>query len=191
MSDVKCFLLRTEPKATHRAVIMTKRGLEAACGEYRHRAEIPIDADTTFADVRQNMLPVKCMYCGKFEFHLNNCEIGLNHSDTIYVNPETQKMSANIREVATPGALWFCPWFVEDGHVSSVLSEEYRRDWAGKRPPICVNLPGGSDWIVDQCAQGKTTGWRVTGVAPILTAHPSIVVPGYHGWLRNGVLISV
>lgn len=33
-------------------------------------------------------------------------------------------------------------------------------------------------------------GWNVTGDLPAITCAPSIVVPGYHGYLRDGVFTA-
>jgi hypothetical protein len=66
--------------------------------------------------------------------------------------------------------------------------------WPDKGPDgiaLCVVLPpnGGADyWHPDEKRQG---GWTRTGTIPKITCHPSILTPRYHGWLRDGWLISV
>lgn len=94
-----------------------------------------------------------------------------------------------------PGAMWFIESYGPDGEhrgvfLDSMASLEYKRDWADKRSPICVCLPGGGWWTVDQKpSNGSESGWTVTGDAPNLTAQPSINAEGlYHGWLKDGVL---
>lgn len=74
---------------------------------------------------------------------------------------------------AKPGAMWQATWWTE--------TEEY----------LILRLPNGHDWAID----GPSTsggGWTRTGVAPIITARPSIwsrtEPSGYHGWLTDGVL---
>jgi hypothetical protein len=192
-NQVKCYLLRAEPKILHEAIVITKGGGGGRCGDKPwHRAQIPVDESTTFEDVYSRLLPVKCMYCGRYEFTRANSDVALGHYEHVYVNPVTHIMSPHVRVAAAPGAMWYCDWLLDDdGGPASFLSAEYRRDWLGKRPPIAVMLPGGSEWVVDQCATGQKTGWTVTGEAPMLTASPSIDAPGYHGWLRDGVLTSV
>jgi hypothetical protein len=70
----------------------------------------------------------------------------------------------------------------------SFLSVNYWRDWARTRPPITVVCPNGEQWCIDQKANNGP-GWTVGGNFPDnglpsnITAMPSIVVPGYHGWL--------
>jgi hypothetical protein len=92
--------------------------------------------------------------------------------------------------------MWPCPHLLEELQPDGthwLLSPEYLRDHRGTRPPLCVRLPSGDEWILD----GRTIhadrigdhGWTVTGAPPALTVSPSINVIGrYHGWLRNGVL---
>jgi hypothetical protein len=94
-----------------------------------------------------------------------------------------------------PGAYWFLAAYGPDGDqrqyfLDHLASDEYRRDWAEKRAPIAVCLPGGSWWPIDaKCSGSDGPGWTITGEPPNLTAHPSINAEGsYHGWLQNGVL---
>lgn len=89
------------------------------------------------------------------------------------------------------GDMWFAPQMVETGFWHGyALSDEYKRDWAGKRPPIWVVLPS-KTWF---CVDSRTTddgggGWTVTGDAPNITVSPSINAVGiYHGFLVSGVL---
>lgn len=80
-----------------------------------------------------------------------------------------------------PGAVYEAPWY------ASFASEHFKADWAGKRQPLVVVCPDGTPWCIDTDASNGP-GWKVTGEAPKLTARPSILVPGYHGWLTDGVL---
>lgn len=95
------------------------------------------------------------------------------------------------------GTMWYLREMLSDQNESRqfyldhVLSIEYKRDWLGKRPPLCVALPGGHWFNVDSQASdsGETHGWTITGEPPNVTANPSINAVGdYHGWLRDGVL---
>lgn len=66
---------------------------------------------------------------------------------------------------------------IEDG--------EHRMGREGQH--VIVTLPGALHWDVDgPSRQGGL--WDRTGTPPNVTASPSILVPGYHGWLRAGVL---
>ncbi|WP_158810443.1 hypothetical protein [Beijerinckia sp. L45] len=108
----------------------------------------------------------------------------------------------NDRRVFLPGMAWFEPWHFDPtgnwqragkhvmyterpGPEKSFLSPHYWRDWADKRPPICVVCPNGELWEIDRTSSNGD-GWVVTGDLPDITCSPSIVVPGYHGFLRGG-----
>jgi len=97
----------------------------------------------------------------------------------------------NFRDkINQPGAMWYCPWYYAPGEpeieIPPFISVHYRNDWSGKRPPIAVRCPNGRVWVVDQVSSNGS-GWVVTGEAPNITCRPSIAVPGYHGWLTDGV----
>jgi hypothetical protein len=193
-SVIQTYLLRTEAVEYREALFTTVKQQKCGGSDWPwHRAEVPLDPDITeFEQARERLLPVKCMYCGKFTFTRENSSMCFSSSDTLYVNPVTKVCGHHLRDVVAPGAMWFCPWLVEEG-VASWLSCEYRRDWLGKRPPLCIRLPGGSDWMIDGVAydngKPKANGWTITGDnVEALTASPSILTPRYHGWLTNGVL---
>ncbi len=96
-----------------------------------------------------------------------------------------------------PGAMWFIENYGPGGEyrdfaVNGMLSAEYLRDHAD-RAPICVRLPDGTPWVVDQSfgpqGGGGKPGWMVTGDVPTITARPSVhMIGSYHGWLTDGVL---
>lgn len=99
-----------------------------------------------------------------------------------------------------PGDMWYAPWMLDpenaqhDYYVNEFLSDEYKRDWLGKRAPICICLPNGAGvFCLDQHSfndKGEAgAGWTVTGEPPNLTVKPSIDAVGYwHGFLTGGVL---
>jgi len=108
----------------------------------------------------------------------------------------------NDRRIFVPGMAWYQPWYFDPSgererrglHVmvpladkgrSGFLSPHYWRDWADKRPPICVVCPNGEWWEIDR-KSSNGDGWAVTGDLPNITCAPSIVVEGYHGFLRDG-----
>lgn len=102
-----------------------------------------------------------------------------------------------------PGSCWYLPWMFDPEEATkeevaynleaakrgdrTFLSVHYWEAWAAIRPPIWVVCPNGRDWIVDSVSSNGT-GWVVTGSPEdgTLTCSPSIVVPGYHGYLKNG-----
>lgn len=106
------------------------------------------------------------------------------------------------RSVFTPGMAWHQPWYFDptgerertgkhvmiraaDKGKLGFLSPHYWRDWSDKRPPICVVCPNGELWEIDR-KSNNGDGWTVSGELPNITCMPSIVVEGYHGFLRNG-----
>ena len=108
----------------------------------------------------------------------------------------------NDRRILLPGMAWYMDWYFDptgereragkhvmiksrDAANALFLSIHYWRDWADKRPPICVVCPNGETWEIDR-KSSNGDGWTVTGELPDITCSPSIVVPGYHGFLRNG-----
>jgi hypothetical protein len=50
-------------------------------------------------------------------------------------------------------------------------------------------------WVIDRpSSSGAQGGWTRTGIPPKITANPSIFINppgGWHGWLRDGELVSV
>ena len=115
-------------------------------------------------------------------------------------------MFRNDPRVFLPGMTWFCPWVwdpagererlnkhvmhtAEKRGATHYLSAHYWRDWADKRPPICVVCPNGEEWEIDR-KSSNGNGWVVTGDFtgdnPLISCSPSIVVAGYHGFLGTG-----
>jgi hypothetical protein len=111
---------------------------------------------------------------------------------------------SNDRRVFLPGMAWPCPWYFDPlGELKlagnrrepmitgerkgelGFLSIHYWRDWADKRAPICVVCPNGETWEPDR-KSSNGDGWIVAGDLPNITCSPSIVVTGYHGFLRAG-----
>lgn len=84
---------------------------------------------------------------------------------------------------APAGAMWAADWLAGTSLVNPKLD----------RPPVCVKLPGGHEFVVDSKSSDGSF-WSVTGEPPRLTVSPSIHVrapaPAWHGWLREGVLVE-
>lgn len=78
------------------------------------------------------------------------------------------------------GAMWDAYW----------MGEGFRGP-DGKS--LTVVLPDGTPWNVDGPSRNNGVlgpGWKRTGAVPKVTARPSILTPGYHGFLTDGVLES-
>jgi len=76
---------------------------------------------------------------------------------------------------APPGAMWYSDWYWRKGPDGRCLS---------------VILPDGVTWMIDGPSNSGGDGWTREGAPPLVTANPSILTAGYHGWLRSGVLIE-
>lgn len=105
----------------------------------------------------------------------------------------------------TPGMAWSEPWYFDPFNelpkapgfrdtamfscraddARPFLSAHYWSDWSAKRAPIAVVCPNGEVWEIDR-KSSNGDGWTVTGELPNITCSPSIVVEGYHGFLRDG-----
>ena len=97
-------------------------------------------------------------------------------------------------EKPQPGDMWFVPAMLDPAHngfyLKHILSNEYQRDWLGKRAPLIIVLPNG-DWFNPDSRYSDRggPGWTVIGKPPCITVSPSINCVGrWHGWLQNGVL---
>lgn len=121
------------------------------------------------------------------------------------INDFRRKWAEDRAPFAGAGAMWFTPYIFDPNEPkhqetrlkrlaeiaagtfarTNYLSRHYWLQWSDKRPPICVRCPNGLDWLVDSKSTNGE-GWEVTGDAPIITCTPSILVPGYHGYLREG-----
>ena len=99
--------------------------------------------------------------------------------DALYTRSDTGAI-VTLRD-ASPGALWDAWWMPDK--------------WKNKADGLCLvcKLPNGHDWMIDGGSQQSPEpgAWTRSGTPPKLTATPSILAADYHGWLRDGVLVSV
>lgn len=79
---------------------------------------------------------------------------------------------------APVGAMWDAVWYKD------IKTYKVRQDGI----MLVVRTPGG-DWCVDG-PSNNGNGWERTGTVPKVTANPSISMPDYHGWLRDGYLVK-
>lgn len=116
--------------------------------------------------------PTSCE-CGYVFTEADEWMIG---TTSIYRRPETGE-EKSLQEFG-PGATWNAFWmgggFGRPGPDGAI--------W-------CVRLPDGVEWCVDGPARDGGY-WTREGTAPRLTARPSILTPGYHGFLTDGMLAS-
>ena len=210
---VQCFMLEVVERETNVVTAELKLGRDgeeranAACPAmpgHLHRAEVSVPSgislsnvitgadDTLYIQLPDRRVQMCCSGCGMV-FKADEAEAWSSHAKWWYRNPKTGKEGSGSYQVASPGAMYECPWLDEEDHRADLLSEFYVRDWAGKRLPLAVVLPDYSHWVVDQKSTIRGSnqfgpGWTITGDAPNLTASPSIDTGTYHGFLQNGIL---
>lgn len=119
--------------------------------------------------------------------------------DSMNDNAMAQGYYRDDRRIFQPGMGWFQPHYYDPSGErqkagkymvckefgSSFLSIHYWEKWGKVRPPLCIVCPNGEQWEIDR-KSSNGTGWIVEGDWPNITCAPSIVVDGYHGFLRGG-----
>ncbi len=178
---IQCFLL--EP--TGRTVRCLRRyvwaGVHDCPGGY-HQAIVPVDVvegeapsmDTPAAFAGDPRWPATCEHCG---YRFNDGDQWQVFAQAEYRRTDTGE-TMTLR-TAPAGAMWLADW----------LADHPEQDH------LVVKTPGG-DWDVDGQSSSGGAGWRRTGEPPQVVARPSIVMPGYHGWLggsdggRPGFLVE-
>ncbi len=111
--------------------------------------------------------PVKCTHCDYVFTAEDSSQVACL---TWYVRPDTGERF--LQGSLPPGAMFDAWWMNRKGPDGKC--------WM-------VILPDGHQWMVD--GPSKSGGfWVRSGVAPALTAHPSILTATYHGWLTAGIL---
>jgi hypothetical protein len=109
-----------------------------------------------------------------------------------YVFGQTDHWQHNVRQLYRRADTGAIIGTVDDVHTQP--GAMYDADWLPWKGPdglsLTVVLPNGTPWHVDGPARNDTRPWTRTGTVPKVTAHPSISAPGYHGWLRDGVLVA-
>lgn len=121
--------------------------------------------------------PTSCEACG---YQFADDDARQLFCDRIYVRADDPSVSVVIRD-APVGAMWWNE-HMGDRHLSPKARAR------GGKQHLCVMTPGG-EWDID-APSNNGDGWDRTGEPPRITANPSILMPRYHGWLRDGVLVS-
>lgn len=114
----------------------------------------------------------------------------------LYESWEAAMAAAGEGALSPPiGAMWPAPeWLNRKVDGRPWISDRYFREWADKRPPMQVHMPGGANFLIDSRptsggTPGDAEGWVVTGEPPSVTLSPSVNILGiYHGWIQNGVI---
>lgn len=205
---IKCFLL--EPTDTVQLWLRRYSSRSKCPGHYCHDAQVRIDdAPAIWSDRHGRtslgarpekfsksypLWPLKCGHCG-YEFSRRH-DVFQVSQHLIYRRADDGSL-VTLRD-APIGAMWYADWFLVDG--SNI--------WRGPDGhSLCVRLPGNHDWLVDGRASNCTMPndkehkcWVRHGKPPVVTVDKkgltcaagagSIGVPGWHGFLRNGELVT-
>jgi hypothetical protein len=198
---IKCFLLeRTNIQRVYIRRYSNKRDVCTAPGSYGYHdskilltecpaiyddeAKIMLDHGIAKPPVDDPRWPIACK-CG-YEFNDNDNRRLLSHE--LYKRQDTGELYM-LRD-APPGAMWNSWWVENDNPDGQYLT---------------VKLPTGHEWYIDGEASNCTMKddtihrcWVRHGIAPNITVDKngntcqagggSIMVPGYHGFLRDGYL---
>ncbi|HEX4014332.1 MAG TPA: hypothetical protein VHX17_10665 [Candidatus Cybelea sp.] len=212
---IQCFWLESTLTA-RRSLRRYKRDDERCSAQpgYGHQAQAPID-EVPFkiqrgdSDVGYNVFD----WCGASDVGLfphgdlrwpKECLCGAAFTDAdawqvfmdeIYVRTDTGERIV-LRD-APAGAMWDAWWYGDATFCSFPIEGTHLM----VRCPGTADGKGTADWYVDGRAGNgdrKSRGWQRSGnpkaSPPTVTANPSIQITrtnGYHGWLRNGQLVSV
>lgn len=136
--------------------------------EYSDRGTILASSDRHKPPSHDPRWPSVCDHCSYTFEPTDEWQL---FQEMIFVRKDTGE-EMTLRD-CPPGAMWDASWYDEKGPDGKSL---------------VVRTPGG-DWHVDGEAKGGG-GWTRTGEVPLLTVTPSILQPSYHGWLREGFLVS-
>lgn len=180
---IQCFMLEpTEIAAEYlrRYVQVTYGDCSAGTGYHNARSEIgqvAYDAKRIHGDNfnrEDERWPLRCA-CGYVFRWDDEWQHG---AEQLYRRSDTAEL-CTLRD-APPGAMWYAPWY-----------EQVYKGPDGRC--LVVRTPCG-DWIPDAESANGGKPWDRTGVPPLVTVTPSILINSgkrsYHGWLRAGQLVE-
>jgi hypothetical protein len=187
VSEVVCYMLNPLPRIRR---ILRRYGGDRKCakpgrlGDYCNGEvfldEIDYPAKTVITSFNFSRddprWPKVCDGCGAPFVNEDTWQVFV---DALYTRSDTGA-ATTLREAA-PGAIWDAWW----------MPDKYKN----KADGLCLTckLPNGYDWMIDGGSQQSPEpgAWQRNGTPPKLTVSPSILAADYHGWLRDGVLVSV
>jgi hypothetical protein len=155
-----------------------KPGVMSYCNAQVPMDIIPMEGDTiggqTLPPKDDPNWPTKCERCSRPFDEKDHWQV---FCDWIFMNTETGE-EVKFRDLPV-GAMYNTHWYGADMRGADGLS-------------LTIILPDRTPWCIDGYAsnngQREPRAWSRTGTPPKVTASPSIMTPGYHGWLRDGVL---
>lgn len=145
----------------------------AVVGEVRDPGHPPNGDDPARYPHDDPRWPSKCDHCGAAFAEGDAWQV---FHEEVFVRADGEPGDFFIRSLP-PGAMYDATWL----HGNAEMCGPDGR-------ALILQLPDGRPWHIDGSATNGP-GWTRTGDAPRITARPSILTPGYHGWLTDGVLI--
>lgn len=182
---MKCFLLCKTGTVRQSLRRFCSDETKKCSGKYGyHNASVafgvaPEDAETPTPPHDHPEWPKKCECC---DYDFTPEDTWQLFKENLFVRQDTGEQTT-LRD-APAGAMWLATWMPPA--FGSIHFKALPTDVQAKGHLI-VKLPGGHDWDIDTGAKNGT-GWTRQGEPPMVTARPSILVPGYHGFLTNGEL---
>ncbi len=179
---IQCFWLEPTGKARRffRRFTFSATGVCPLTNGYGHNASVAVGEaplrftaegyiDALEVDKNDSRWPCACA-CG---YVFADTDMWQHNQEPLYTALDGREYSIRFGD-APPGAMWHAPWLSEEWRGTDGLS-------------LVLRLPDGHDWFMD--GPSRDGGhWERRGSPPNITANPSILSPGYHGWLNNGIL---
>lgn len=186
-SPITCFLLVVTDRwrvslrrwrATESGICPKRPGCpcEGKCvvAEETHATPPTCDLDPPAYPPSDPRWPAACAACGRT---FGEGDARQAFREEVYVRADGAPGDFYLREMP-PGAMYDATW---------LRSNPSMRGPDGRS--LMLVLPDGRTWAIDGRSKNGP-GWTRTGEAPRITARPSILTEGYHGFLTDGVLTS-
>lgn len=200
MSEVECFWV-TESGASHRSLRRYRgRAERDVCPGPMgyHNASVELEGEWVVERTAEGYIqalpddfiphsdvrwPTTCDACDYAFVPDDNWQVNISEA---WIRRDTGEVVGWGLYKLPAGAMWDAIW----------MPEGYR---GADNIALTVALPDGTAWCVDGPSSESTAdqrrGWTRTGdpraVPPTVSATPSILTPGYHGFLTAGKLVSV
>lgn len=164
-----------EPIKKNVVLISLLKGCDCECGRADKIVEVrEIDDESpnpSMASFDENDWPTVCEKCG---VDAGREGVTRSLSTRIVFNTDSGKPE--------PGDVFYRDYTA--GLGNGCVYHDKKDGCSGRH--IYAVLPNGVHWDINSTPTNSKTGWTITGGICGLTVSPSILVTGYHGFLRNG-----
>lgn len=193
--SIECFMLNPTDQGE---ISLRRYSSNSKCGTlYCHDASVIIGQDIFISEYLGECINPQLDHNDKrWPNQCNKCNYQFTDNDKwqhrwcrLYERSDTKELTTTHN--APVGAMWYADWLPFKGEDGKSLM---------------VKLPGGYEWCIDSVANNCTKPndnkhkcWPRRGTPPLVTVNKSfgqtcsagggsIIVPGFHGFLRNGRL---